>query len=131
VSGLGPVEFNDIIPSRAVASRIIPKFVNNLPTALENEIINFMLNNLNFGLRYDYVESAWKIITSSNLNTTINFSLGKTGDVSNSSIDASWLVAFVKEGDRYNVRVRGLYYAFGSISENRFILTQIKKHIVQ
>lgn len=127
VSGLGPVEFNDIIPSRAVASRIIPKFVNNLPTALENEIINFMLNNLNFGLRYDYVESAWKIITSSNLNTTINFSLGKTGDVSNSSIDASWLVAFVKEGDRYNVRVRGLYYAFGSISENRFYLDTNQK----
>jgi hypothetical protein len=127
VSGLGPVEFNDVIPSRAVASRIIPKFVNNLPTALENEIINFMLNNLNFGLRYDYVESAWKIITSSNLNTTINFSLGKTGDVSNSSIDASWLVAFVKEGDRYNVRVRGLYYAFGSISENRFYLDTNQK----
>jgi len=127
VSGLGPVEFNDVIPSGAVASRIIPKFVNNLPTALENEIVNFMLNNLNFGLRYDYVESAWKIITSSNLNTTINFNLGKTGDVSNSSIDASWLIAFVKEGDRYNIRVRGLYYAFGSISENRFYLDTNQK----
>lgn len=127
VSGRGPIEFNDVIPSGAVASRIIPKFVNNLPTPLENEIINFMLNNLNFGLRYDYVESAWKIITSSNLNTTINFSLGKTGDVSNSSIDASWLIAFVKEGDYYNIRVRGLYYAFGSISENRFYLDTNQK----
>jgi hypothetical protein len=121
-SGRGPVEFNDVIPSDAVASRIIPKFVNNLPTALENEIVNLMINSLNFGLRYDYVESAWKIITASNLNTISNFSLGKAGDTTNSSIDASWLIAFIKEGDYYNIQVRGLEYIFGSISQNRFYL---------
>ncbi len=119
-TGLGPVQFNDNVPSGSIAERIVPKFVTNLSTALETEMANQMFSNLNFGLRYSVVDGEWKLITASNINLLSNFSLGKSGDTSNSSLDASWLLAFVKEADEYVVRIRGLDYVFGSLEQNRF-----------
>jgi hypothetical protein len=119
-SGQGPIEFNDIIPSGAIASRIVPKFVTNFSTSLETELVNLISANLNFGLRYDILASSWKIITSPNLNLTDNFSLGKAGDDTNTGLDSSWLIAFVKEADEYIIRIRALDYIFGSLGQNRF-----------
>lgn len=120
ISGLGAIQFSDIIPTGAIANRIVPKFSTNLSTALESEITNQMSSNLNFGLRYSVIDGDWKLITSSNLNLLSNFSLGKSGDVTNSSLDASWILAFVKEADEYVLRIRGLDYIFGSLEQNRF-----------
>ena len=119
-NGLGAVKFSDNIPTGAVANRIVPRFVNDLDTALETEIVNQCSQNLNFGLRYESITSTWKIITSSNINLVNDFGLGKAGDVTNTNADSSWLVAFVKESDRYVVKIRLLSYVFGSISQNRF-----------
>jgi len=44
-TNLGPVQFNDIVPSLAVASIIIPKFINNLSTALESQIFRSIKQN--------------------------------------------------------------------------------------
>lgn len=118
--GRGAVEFSDVIPTDAIITRVVPKFANNLSEALETEIVNLAFGNLNFGLRYSVIDNNWKLITSPNLNLLSNFSLGKAGDTTNASLDASWLVAFVKEADRYVVRVRGTDYVFGSIQQNRF-----------
>ena len=126
-NGLGPVQFSDVIPTGAIASRIIPKFVSNLSTGLELEMTNLIFSNLNFGLRYSMIDSEWKLITASNLNLLDNFSLGKSGDTSNSSLDASWIIAFVKEADEYFVRIRGLDYIFGSLEENRFYYDSSQK----
>ncbi len=118
--GLGPVQFNDVIPSGAIASRIVAKFTNNLPTALETEIVNLISANLNFGLRYDPVDSQWKIITAPNLNLLDAFSLGKAGDTTNSGLDSSWVISFIKEPEQYVVNIRGTDYIFGSLKQNRF-----------
>ena len=118
--GLGPVQFSDVIPSGAIASRIVAKFTNNLPTALENEIVNLIVANLNFGLRYDPLDSQWKIITAPNLNLLDEFSLGKAGDITNSGLDSSWVLAFIKEPEQYVVDIRGTDYIFGSLKQNRF-----------
>lgn len=126
-TGLGPIQFNDIIPSLAVASAIIPKFVNNLNTSLESQMVNFMFSNLNFGLRYSTSDTEWKIITASNLDLTSDFSLGKAADTTNSNLDASWLLAFVKEPDQYVVRIRGMDYIFRSIQQNRFYYDSAQK----
>ena len=120
ITGLGPIEFNDIIPSGAIASRIIPKFVNDLSSSLELEIVNLIFSNLNFGLRYDINDAGWKIIDTANLNIINEFSLGKSGDTTNSNLDSSWLIAFIKIADRYTVRIRTLDYIFGSLEQNRF-----------
>jgi hypothetical protein len=126
-SGLGPVVFNDIIPSGAIASRVIPKFVSDLPTAFELEIVNLVTNNVNFGIRYDIFTSSWKIISLFNINLINEFSLGKAGDTTNANLDSSWIMAFVKEADRYVVRVRTLDYVFGSLNENRFYFDSNQK----
>lgn len=126
-NGLGAVVFNDSVPTGAVASQIVPKFVNNLPPALESEMINLMSQSLNFGLRYDIIESAWRIITSGNLNLSADFSLGKTGDTTNTNLDSSWLLSFVKKADEYIIRVRGLDYVFGSVNQNRFYFDRNEK----
>lgn len=126
-SGLGPIQFSDIVPTTAIASRIVPKFVNNLSVGLETEMINLMLANLNFGLRYSTVDLDWKLVSTSNLNLLGNFSLGKAGDVANTSLDSSWIVAFVKEADEYFIRIRGLDYIFASLEETRFYFDSAQK----
>jgi hypothetical protein len=119
-SGLGPIVFNDAVPSGAIAARIVPKFVSDLPTAFELEIVNLIVNSVNFGIRYDIFSASWKIISSFNINLINEFSLGKSGDTTSANLDSSWIIAFVREADRYVVRVRTLDYVFGSLNENRF-----------
>jgi hypothetical protein len=119
-TGLGPVVFNEIIPTGAIASRVVPKFVSDLPPAFELEIVNLVTNGVNFGIRYDIFTSSWKIISLFNVNLINEFSLGKAGDTTNANLDSSWIIAFVKEADRYVVRIRTLDYVFGSLTESRF-----------
>ena len=119
-NGQGPITFSDFIPEGSIATRIVPKFVNNLPSALESEIVNIVSNNLNFGLRYSVDERAWKIILSTNLDLISDFSLGRAGDTTNNNLDSSWVVAFVKEASQYVIRIRGLDYIFESLEQNRF-----------
>jgi hypothetical protein len=121
------VVFNDPVPTGAIASRIIPKFVNDLPVALETEIVNQTFQGLNFGLRFDVPTSSWKIIAASDLDLVSNFSLGKSGDATNSNLDASWILAFVKDVDQYVIRIRGLNYVFGSVEQNRFYFDSNEK----
>ena len=126
-TGYGPIAVTDEIPSGAIATRIVPKFLNDLPSALELEIVNQASQNLNFGLRYDVVSLSWKIVTSSNINLVNDFSLGKAGDATNTNFDSSWIIAFVKEPDSYTIRIRTLDYIFGSVEQNRFYLDSNKK----
>jgi len=126
-NGQGPITFSDLVPSGAIASRIVPRFRSDLSLALENEIVNQASQNLNFGLRYNTVNSEWNIITAANIDLIGNFTLGKAGDTSNTSVDSSWVIAFVKNLDRYIVRIRKLNYVFGSIEQNRFYFDPAEK----
>jgi len=119
-NGLGPIMFNDIVPSGAIARRVVPGFVNDLDPALESEMVSQILRNLNFGLRYDSFNLKWVIIDSSNLNLTTPFNLGQAGNNSNNNLDSSWIIAFIKDKDEYLVRIRTMEYVFGSVSQNRF-----------
>jgi hypothetical protein len=127
VKGLGPITLSEVIPTGAIAQRILPRFVTDLPIALETEIVNQVFENQNFGLRYEVTESQWRLITASNLNLTNDFTLGKSGDTTNTNADSSWIVAFVKEPDSYTVRVRKQSYIFGSINQNRFYFDSNEK----
>jgi hypothetical protein len=119
-NGTGPIKFNDVIPTGAYAEQIVPKFVNNLPSALETEIVNLAFANKNFGLRFDITSRSWKIISESNIDLTSNFSLGRAGDTSGTNIDASWVMAFIFNGNQALVRNRITEYVFESIEQNRF-----------
>ena len=119
-TGLGPITFTDNIPTGAIANRIVPKFVSDISTAIEAQMTNIIFANLNFGLRYDINTAQWKIIQAENLDVTSAFGLGKAGDTTSENLDASWIIAFVKDNDQYVVRIRKLDYVFGSVSQNRF-----------
>lgn len=126
-NGFGPVIVSDTVPTGAIAARIVPRFINDLNTSLETEIVNQAYQNLNFGLRYETSTTEWKIITATNIDLASNFTLGKAGDTTNTNVDSSWIVAFVKEADRYVVRFRNLNYVFGSVAQNRFYFDSNEK----
>ena len=126
-TGDGPIVFSEPVPTGAIASRIVPKFTNNISTATEAEITTLINDGVNFGLRYDVNTSTWKIIDKDNLNIFDNFSTGRSGDISNLNLDSSWLVAFIKNADQYIVRIRKMFYVFGSLKQNRFYLDQKTK----
>jgi hypothetical protein len=126
-NGLGPITFSDNIPSGSIARRIVPKFINNLPTGIEQEIISQLTENQNFGLRYDYTTASWKLIIAANIDLVTPFGLGKSGDNTRNNLDASWIIAFVRRADQYVIRVRGIDYVFGSLRQNRFYIDINKK----
>jgi hypothetical protein len=128
-SGEGPIFLSENIPSGAIANRIIPRFVFDLPSTLEIEIVNQIEENQNFGLRYDINTTSWKIISNSNLDLLNSFSLGKSGDTTRNNLDSSWIVSFIKKADEYQIRVRGLEYIFGSLRQNRFYVNSGSKKI--
>lgn len=119
-SAVGPITLSETVPTGAIASRIVPRFETDLPTALESQIVTQMLTNLDFGLRYDYVTQEWKIIENSNLNLEDDFNLGKAGDTTNENLDASWIIAFTQRAGKYTIKIRYLSYIFGSLTQNRF-----------
>lgn len=127
-SGLGPVTFDEEIPSGAIAKRIVPKFLTDFDSALESEIVNLMFNLATFGLRYNIETRSWKIITSSNLNISSPFfNAATSGDVSGTNSDNSWFLSFVYTGVQYNVTIRELDYIFESEQQNRFYFDNQEK----
>ena len=126
-TGAGPVVFNNEVPSGAIIRRVVPKFVTDLSNDLEQEMVDQISQDLNFGLRFDTSEGRWSLVTTFNLNLTDQFSLGRAGDITNSNLDSSWLVSFVKQADRYVITSRLMSYVFGSVEQNRFYFDSNEK----
>ena len=127
-NGLGAITFNDVIGESAANDsnakpklvQIIPKLANALISDVRSQIIaNAFAYNV-FGLRYDVASRSWRLITSTNLNLTDSFSLGKSGDISNQQLDASWLLLFQTDGEKYTLTYRSLRYVFESDEEIKF-----------
>lgn len=116
----GPIVLNDIVPTGA---RLV-EIRTALPSALTNEVeaqtIDQIFSFRTFGLRYDQNTGEWRIITQNNLDVNAEFSTGKTGDSTGQNLDASWLLLFETDGERYTVTSRGLRYIFESDKEIRF-----------
>lgn len=129
LSGSGPITINNFVPTGAVVQEIIPLFVTDLPTSLEQQIAEQMLLLRNFGLGYDSLGTItgtignWYLITSTNLDTSATWSQttpGAAGNTSGINSDASWLAQFVVQNQNYTVTFRGLAYYFGSVLQTRF-----------
>lgn len=129
LSGSGPITINNFVPTGAVVQEIIPLFVTDLPTILEQQIAEQMLLFRNFGLGYDSLGTItgtignWYLITSTNLDTSAAWSQttpGTAGNTGGINSDASWLAQFVVQNQNYTVTFRGLAYYFGSVLQTRF-----------
>ena len=119
-NGMGTITFNDVIPTGSILTQVVPKFVNDIPLSLEAEMVNQVYQNLNFGIRYSVDDASWHLVAASNLDLSSDFGLINQGKTDNTNADASWIIAFVRETDRYAVRIRALDYVFGSVVQNRF-----------
>ena len=119
-TGEGAISLNDVIPSNAIATQILPKFSKQLGDDVKSLMIDQAFAYNNFGLRYDVETRKWQVIDENNLNVYGTFSTGKTGDLTNQQLDASWIIRFLTNGSTYTVTTRGLRYVFESKREVRF-----------
>jgi hypothetical protein len=120
ITGEGTIILNDIIPTGAIVSEILPAWRSTIDTATVTSMIDLVFSNKPFGLRYDINTLSWKIVTETNLNLSNNFSLGRQGDISNQKVDSSWLILFTTDTEFYNVTYRLLRYVFESDQQVRF-----------
>jgi hypothetical protein len=128
LDGLGPIILNDAIPSAPandpdaapLLQEIKPVFTTELEPAIRTQVIDQIFAYKTFGLRYDFNNSLWRVVTENNLDLSSEFSTGKTGDLSNRQQDASWLLLFQTDGETYTVTQRGQRYVFESDREIRF-----------
>ena len=118
--GSGPITFNDKIPNGSILDEIRPP----LPTALTDDVRAQVTSQIfaynTFGLRFSRNDGEWRLITENNLDSTSDFSTGKTGDISNQQLDASWLLKFTTDGEKYTIAYRAMRYVFESDKEIKF-----------
>lgn len=126
-SGFGPVILNDVIPTSARVSQIIPRWRTTIDDNVISSMIELIFANKPFGLRYDIISKSWKIVFEGNLNIADAFSLGKAGDNSNQKLDSSWLLLFTTDTEFYTVSTRKIRYIFESDKEIRFFFDSSNK----
>ena len=136
-NGQGPVVLNNYVPTGAIATQVIPLFVVDFTTTLQQNVLDLIALNQNFGLGYDNTGSitgtpyTWYIITASNLDINADWSLtqgsnypptapGPAGNTDGVNSDASWFIQCTTDGQRYTVTSRNLDYYFGSVIQTRF-----------
>tara|TARA_B100001287_G_scaffold151494_1_gene127489 strand:- start:6681 stop:10145 length:3465 start_codon:yes stop_codon:yes gene_type:complete len=119
-STLGPIVFNDNIPSTAYLCEIIPVLNNNIVNDTLSQMVDQVFAYRTFGLRYDVETTDWKVILNSNLDKVNNFDTAKTGDVTGTNQDASWIFLFETDGETYTVTYRAVRYVFESDKQIRF-----------
>jgi hypothetical protein len=120
LSGEGPVALNDTIPTGAVATRVVPVWKTVIQPDVITTMIDLIMGNNPFGLRFDINTQTWQIVFQSNLDSTRPFSLNKQADITNLQLDASWLLLFVTDTITYTVTTRKLRYIFESAAQLRF-----------
>jgi hypothetical protein len=124
--GTGPVVLNTYVPTGAIATEVIPLFVNNFGTTVQQTVLNQIQLKANFGLGYDSLGTitgtpyTWYVITSQNLDQNAAFSTANAGSTAGTNSDASWFIQCTTDGVNYIVQSRGLNYYFGSVREVRF-----------
>ena len=127
VDGTGPVTLNNFIPTNAVPTQVIVNFVTDLPTAIETTMRDNIELYRNFGLGYDNLNQVWYVITASNLDSSVSFSLTNAQNTSGTSLDNSWLVDFQTDGVTYTVSSRSLDRYWASVLETRFFYDGTQK----
>ena len=123
-NGLGPVSLNQIVPTDAVVSEIIPAYDPVLSTAIEQQIVSLIQDYADFGLGYDTDSGTWYVIQAKDLDTTGPFDLANAQDTSGSNLDASWMMRFQATNQIYTARYRTVSYYFESELETRFYFDQ-------
>lgn len=89
------IVLEDTVPDGSQIVSVFPAFRSTLLDSEEADIENAMGLFSNFGIRWDYLNQAWKIIAFNNLDETSPFSVDNAGNTDGTHLDASWMVKFV------------------------------------
>ena len=119
-SGVGPVVLNTFVPTGAIPILVIPVFTTDIPTSVQQSVVEQISLNQNFGLGYNNLTDTWYVITSTNLAVDAAFSLTNAQNTSGTNIDASWLIQCTYSGSTYTVVSRSLEYYFGSVLQTSY-----------
>ena len=119
-SGVGPVVLNNFVPTGAIPVQVIPVFLTDIPSTVQQSVVSQIYLNQNFGLGYNNLTDTWYVITSNNLAVDAPFSLTNAQSTAGTNSDASWLIQATYNGSTYTVVSRSLNYYFGSVLETRF-----------
>lgn len=113
-AGIGPVILSKNIPTGAVASLVYVTYNTSLTTTFEQEIINYITTNQDFGIKYNTITQEWETIAPGPLSTNIDLDFDYTLE------GANWVMAMINNGNIYTVKSRGVDYIFGSVLDTRF-----------
>jgi hypothetical protein len=116
----GPIVFNDSIPTRSKLVEIRTALPSSLTDDVRAQVTAQVFAYKTFGLRFSRTDGEWRLITENNLAANSDFSTGKTGDTSNQQLDASWLLRFNTDGEKYTITHRAMRYVFESDKDIRF-----------
>lgn len=125
--GSGPVTLTTEIPTGAILAEVRPELSTSFTTDVLGNMIEQIFAYKTFGLRYDVNDLQWKIISTNNVAVGADFSTLNEGDTSNQGADASWLLLFETDGEKYDIVYRGLRYVFESKKEIRFFFDNADK----
>ena len=120
-SGESPVTISDNIPNGAILTSIRQKYTKEFGSDILSKAIDLIFAYKTFGLRYDAFLRQWKIILNEDLDIINEFSLGKSGDISKTNQDSSWIILFETNGISYTVTNRKLDYIAESRNQVRFL----------
>ena len=127
INGDGAITLNEVLPTGALVGKVHPKWVSDLTPAFENLILAEVREYKDFGLRYDYENSTWHIITNLNLARNKDYSNSFAGATTETNSDASWLLQFTTNGETYTIKSRQLDMYFSSKEETRFYFDETVK----
>jgi len=129
-TGFGAIVLSKVLPTLTdstgkiiaapVVSQIIPQFSTTLTSSVQASMIDLILSNSSFGLRYDASTTSWQIIFEQNLNINSTFNLQYQGNNTNTQQDASWLLLFTTDTLTYTITERAVRYVFESDAEVTF-----------
>lgn len=125
--GIAPIALNDIIPTGAILQQVIPNYSKVLINDVKTQLIDQAFEYKDFALRYDQYDRQWKIVLAEDINTLNAFATGKAGDITGENLDASWMLYFKTDGEKYTITYRNLRYVMESEEEIRFFFDAADK----
>ena len=125
--GIAPIALNDVIPTGAILEQVIPNFSKVLINDIKTQLIDQAFEYKDFALRYDQYDRQWKIVLDEDINTLSEFATGKAGDATGENLDASWMLYFKTDGEKYTITYRNLRYVMESADEIRFFFDAADK----
>ena len=126
-TGFGPVILNQVVPTKAIITQLIPQLAVTIQSSVITTMIDLIFNNKPFGLRYNPKTQSWNIIFETNLNVVDAFTLGNQGDTTNTQQDSSWVLLFTTNNEYYTVDTRLLRYVFASDKKVTFYFDTTQK----